>query len=763
MKKTSLILLTMIFAFSFFSKAQNPTDCKLSAKFEFKNDKCNVDFYSNTDAGKGTTIKSYSWNFGDNTTGNVKDPKHVYAKSGVYNVCLTVVGVNAAGKECKDNICRPVTVKGCGIDSLTCKLSAKFDYKVDSCTVNFKNASGAGIGTNITNWLWTFGDGDSSIVKDPSAHVYKKSGHYNVCLTISGVNAAGQKCRDKVCREVDVKGCGIDSSCKLSAKFEYKVDSCTVNFKNTTVSGTTTKITSWLWTFGDGDSSTVKDPLTHVYKKSGHYNVCLTITGVNAAGQKCRDKECREVDVKGCGIDSTKCRLSAKFRYKIDSCTVTFTDSSKAGAGSSITGWFWTFGDGDSSKVKNPTHVYKKSGKYGVCLTITGLNAAGMKCVDKECRAVIVKGCGPIIDTTKCKLSAEYKFKVKDCSVTFAGSGKTAPGSKITSWSWHFGDGTTANVQNPTHVYTHSGHFMACLTIESVNAAGKKCVDTKCHGINVKSCGGNDSTKCRLSAKFDYKTDSCTATFTNKSNAGAGTTITNTFWTFGDGDTTSVKNPTHVYKYSGHYMACLTIVGVNAAGQKCKDRECHEIDIKGCGKDSLKCDVSAKFDYKIDSNKVSFTDASVAGPGTKITKWFWTFGDGDTSSVKNPVHKYTKAGQHKVCLVVVGVDAAGRQCKDMDCSTLKTTYGKREMASSIEVYPNPAKDMINISFNMAVEGQASVTITDLQGRTLFVIKDGYFDAGAQNLNWNVGVPSGLYLLTLKSNAGIEHKQLFIQK
>ncbi len=679
MKKTSLKLLTMVLVgLSTITNAQNNTSCKLNAKFKLKPDKCSVAFADASTAEKGTTIKTWSWDFGDNTTDTVsKTPTHVYAHSGHYTACLTITGVNAKGEKCKDKACLPVEVLGCN-DSLLCKLSAKFDSKTDSCSVKFVNSSTAGAGTTITGYFWTFGDGDSAKVKDPT-HVYKHSGHYTACLTIAGVNSLGLKCFDKECHSVMVKDCGgtIDSThCKLAAVFKSKTDSCTVKFTDASSAGLGTTITSYHWTFGDGDSSNVQNP-SHDYKFSGHYMACLTIEGVNkVSGIKCKDKECHFVDIKGCGADTTHCRLSSKFSSKVDSCTATFTDASTAGAGTTITSWHWTFGDGDSSNVKNPTHVYAHSGHYSACLVIEGVNALGVKCKDKECHSVMVKGCGIFIDSVHCKLAAFLRFK----------------------------------------------------------------------------------------------TDSCTVKFEDASSSGLGTTITSYHWSFGDGDTSIVKNPTHEYDFSGRYMVCLTIEGVNSGGIKCKDKQCRFVDVKGCGKDTTRCRLSSKFEYKNDSTNFTFDNNSIAGKGTTITSYKWTFGDGDSSLVENPTHTYAKKGKYLVCLTIEGVNtASGTKCKDRECRTIDTRHPHREgiveeeEKSILQFYPNPAQDQVNINYTIPAAGQVNIEVTDIQGRILAVIQNGYQAAGSHNVIWNVAVHPGWYLISIRTDAGTEQKRLLIQK
>lgn len=461
-------------------------------------------------------------------------------------------------------------------------------------------------------------------------------------------------------------------------------------------------------------------------------------------------------------------KLNANFNAKTNVCSVSLTDASKAAKGLSITGWRWSFGDGDTSIIQNPTHAYKYSGHYKIYLTVTAIDAAGKVYTDKADKEVTVRGCAA--DSLRCRLSAKFKY-LKDtnsCSVNFYDSSKATSATTIVSRHWSFGDGDTSNVANPVHNYKYSGHYNACLTIVGVNAAGEKCFDRECHSIVLKGCAA-DSLRCRLSAKFKYVKDSgsCNVSFYDSSKVTSATTIISRHWSFGDGDTSNVQNPTHAYKYSGRYTVCLTIVGVNEAGEKCRDKECHEIILRGCPNDSLRCKVRADFGYTADSTSVTFSDSSKVKSSTAITDWYWSFGDGIVDSVQNPTHVYAKKGSYNVCLTVKGVNAAGETCRDRECHKVGVrSRGEgliEDMSVSLQVYPNPAKEVVSINFEMAKEGQANVTLTDVQGRQLVVVKEGYFSKGTHNLNWNVTVPTGWYFITVTTDAAVENKPLFIQK
>jgi PKD repeat protein len=734
--------------------------CKLAPNFSFKVDKCNVWFTDLSTAGVGTTITNWYWSFGDATTSNLQNPTHVYATAGIYNVCLTIVGTTATGEMCKEQFCQQLTIEGCG-EPEPCRVASKFAFKTDKCNVWFTDLSSVGIGTIITNWYWDFGDATTSGVQNPT-HTYATAGTYNVCLTIVGTTASGEQCKDQFCMMVTVDGCGQVEPCKLAAKFGFKTDKCNVWFTDLSATGLGTTITNWYWSFGDATTSTLQNP-THAYATSGTYTVCLIIVGTNANGEQCKDKFCDTVTVDGCG-QVEPCKLAAKFDFKADRCTVAFGDFSVTGVGTTITNWYWDFGDSNTSTLQNPIHTYATAGTYNVCLTIVGTNAKGEQCKDQFCLKVTVDGCGQI---EPCKLAAKYTYKLGRCETMFADISTVGVGTTITNYYWDFGDGDTSTLKKPTHVFAANGTYTVCLTVIAQNAKGEQCKDQYCTQLIVRDCDQNNP--CQVYAKFDYKIDGCNVYFTDYSGTGVGTTINNWFWDFGDGNTSTLQNPSHVYAAAGTYEVCLVVVGENATGVKCENKLCLKIVVTDCGQTS-DCKVYPKFDFKIDSCKVSFFDYSATAPGTTITDWFWNFGDGNTSTLQNPTHVYTAPGTYTVCLLVTGVNAAGLKCENKvclvvsvnDCPKGGITTDKANV-SLLSIYPNPATDIVNIGFRVKAAGQLNITVTDVQGRVVAVVKDGYYNLGNHNVVWNVNVHAGLYLITIKTADGTDQKQLLIQQ
>jgi beta propeller repeat protein len=137
--------------------------------------------------------------------------------------------------------------------------------------------------------------------------------------------------------------------------------------------------------------------------------------------------------------------------------------------------------------------------------------------------------------------------------------------------------------------------------------------------------------------------------FTDKSTG----TPTKWKWSFGDGTYSTQKNPAHTYSKAGKYTVALT--ASNAAGSNTLKKPGY-INVAA----PLKAPTAA-FSASPRSGKaplkVQFTDRSTNSP----TSWYWNFGDKSTSTTKNPVHKYNKAGKYTVSLTVK--NAAGSNIK----------------------------------------------------------------------------------------------------
>lgn len=124
------------------------------------------------------------------------------------------------------------------------------------------------VGRNSTNFLWNFGDGTTSTEVSPT-HTFSNTQSYNISLTVQGLSQPSSS---------TTKSNYISASIPtVSASFVGTPTTgsipLSVTFTNSTLNGST-----YLWTFGDGTSSSLENP-TKVYSQTGSYTVILRATG----------------------------------------------------------------------------------------------------------------------------------------------------------------------------------------------------------------------------------------------------------------------------------------------------------------------------------------------------------------------------------------------------------------------------------------------------------------------------------------------------
>jgi len=156
---------------------------------------------------------------------------------------------------------------------------------------------------------------------------------------------------------------------------------------------------------------------------------------------------------------------------------------------------------------------------------------------------------------------------------------------------------------------------------------------------------------------------------------------TSWYWNFGDGNYSSIQHPVHVYSEYGIYQVCLTIQDTCGADTICK---------------SVNVCVSADphFNYLfIDSLTVSFRDSSFM-PVT----WWWDFGNGNFSDQQNPTHHFYQAGTYYVCETVTNACDTQTYCDSVIINPLGIQALNEK--NDVYIYPNPAKDFINIILNI---------------------------------------------------------------
>ncbi|MDB5198660.1 MAG: hypothetical protein JWO92_623 [Chitinophagaceae bacterium] len=504
--------------------------------FSWTNNSCatdSVQFNDNTNYVTGTYSYKWYWDFGDGSTGNVRNPKHRYLAPGIYTVKFNIV-----------------TNIGCLSDTSSKQITiapqpvAKFGISLPMCkgkSITFFDSSFAPLPGNLVKWYWDFGDGTTLNLTASSnpTHTYSSTGIFNVTLKVE--NNTG--CQSVVftmpvtVHPNPVVNFNLPGIC-LPSGFAQFFDSSTI------ADGSQSQFT-YLWNFGDASSgslnnSTQQNP-THNYSNTGPFTVNLQVTSKD-----------------GCVYDTTKilstvyAQPKAAFNAIAENClndTTFFTDQSN-GQGSTITNWYWDFGDGQSSTLQNPIHIYTSAGSYSVSHYIK---------TDKGCYSDTAKK-QVIINSLP---TAAFAISTPTCEtkdVTFTNASAANSGTLI-AWSWNLGDGTlfTAPNDNPfNHAYIASGNYSVTLSVESDKGCKSPVISRQVFANALPQPGFISPDVC-LADAF--------AQFTDTSKVASGT-ITNWAWNFDDPssgalNTSALQNAKHKYNSVGVYNITLTITSNN--------------------------------------------------------------------------------------------------------------------------------------------------------------------------------------------------------
>jgi len=532
-------------------------------------------------------ITSWFWEFGDGSVSNEQHPLHVFPGDGIYYVCLSVFD-SLTG--CATQFCRELI-----LGTLDCR--ANFVYSSNDAldAVQFTDQS-----TGATEWFWDFGDGTTPSDMQNPLHTYSEPGVYFVCLSIYN---SGNDCYSEICQEVEV---GTTDSLFCFADFSYIVgDDNTVKFTDES----SNNISDWYWILGDGTSYEGRTPPLHTYPP-GYYEVCLIVFDDNTG---CTAQQCKRIPV---GVSACNQDADFSFFIDLDADLVAFTDQSTG----TITDYFWDFGDGVTSTEMDPKHTYTEPGFYLVTLSV--FDDASEDCIDHTADFIT-------IGTVDCRSLFEYQ--VSGQTVQFY---EKATGN-IAEYFWWFDDGDLSELEDPMHTYERPGLYHVGLTVVSSEGL---CMDYYEEPVQV----GNVN----CAADFKYFVDSASnvAYFTPEAIG----SISDYFWVFGDGSTSSEESPVHHFAEPGYYT-----VGLNTYDNvtDCMDYFEEVILIGHAG-----IDCRADFIYSLDpvTRIVKLKDQSHGD----ILEWVWNYGDGSVWATTNDTtqHQYPRGGQYMVCLTVVNTD-----------------------------------------------------------------------------------------------------------
>lgn len=266
-------------------------------------------------------------------------------------------------------------------------------------------------------------------------------------------------------------------------------------------------------------------------------------------------------------------------------------------------------------------------------------------------------------------------------------------------------------------------------------------------------------------ARFEVSVTDSVASFTDRS---VGPKYT-TRWSFGDGspDVTGQSNPTHTYSNPGTYTACLYVY--DTLENLC-DSFCDVVKIK----DGLGCHASFYFAYDTGDSKTIYIVNDSRSVGQYI-QYYWSFGDGNGTTKKNPMHTYSKSGTYFVCLTILDVqdscyrtvcdsiriDQAGAVMVVIDESDL-TSVRENTLLSGLQAFPNPASDVMHVKFRTVLDADCRIELYDAAGKRVFA-ETHASEAGVNETKIDLnGLQQGMYCLVVSSPGAVAKTKVIVR-
>jgi gliding motility-associated-like protein len=304
----------------------------------------------------------------------------------------------------------------------------------------------------------------------------------------------------------------------------------TVDFKDTLQKGK-----KFYWDFGDGPPVVITTTfnVSHTYTVPGYYRVML----IAEDSLTCNIRDTAYKWIKAGNNKATLSFLSQKL-LPCESLTMQYTNTSTPQSGNfGPRSFYWDYGDGsprDTAGLTPPrVHNYAAAGVYTVKLFI--LDTTFCNSPDSIQKTIRLSPTVKAMFNTPPVGCAPYTAIFDNTSL--AG----------TDFLWEFGDNTTSTDVSPTHLYANPGTYKVRLIAKDTNTCNK--IDTSAYftiTVVLKPVAG-------FNWSPNPPQENVPVTFTNLSSPDA----THFLWNFGDGESSTERNPVHQYNATGTYTAEL--------------------------------------------------------------------------------------------------------------------------------------------------------------------------------------------------------------
>ncbi len=559
-------------------------------------------------------ITSYNWELGNGATSKDMVLQHAFDKPGIYSVKLNVTDNSG-------------TTNSSGTDELIVRINSapipKVTREILTCDrmVTLDASGSADSDGDPLTYTWDFGDNTAKDYGSYLIHRYDSSGTYPVILTVDDGNGMSNSVVTAAVNvrinSAPVAICGEDQNvCAgekiiLSGTQSYDKDG---------------DLLKYYWDFGDGSKaegiSVVKS-----YIKDGIYTVTLKV--VDNSGLECNF-----------GTDTKLIRVFespvANAGPDLIGCTgepVPFDGSLSTDSDGIVNSYFWDFGDGSTGGGVTTTHSYKNAGIYKVYLNISGELIGD--CENNDTDEMFVT----ITDAPLARFSSPDSIAL-GTPVVFDASASQAKNSNILSYSWNFGDDSTAAGLSPTHLYENYGVYKAKLEIEtdSKSQCNRSVFEKNIYVNSRPQAAAGEDMITGINKTLIYNASG------SNDKDGA---VRKYIWDFGDGKTGSGITAKHSYDEPGEYFVILKVLD-NTSLKNNYDFDTLKVTVNNPPVPIIEAPA-----YTYLNENVLFDASTSYDPDGKIVEYKWLLNGSKLGGESKLNHSFNEPGLYDLSLLIV--------------------------------------------------------------------------------------------------------------
>jgi gliding motility-associated-like protein len=591
---------------------------------------------------------AYQWNFGDGQTGSGQNVSHNYTSAGSYNVSVTVTDDNG----CIFNTTLNGAVQLADQPTISAVVVNQSANKCFNDIIELEIYYSAG-----TDYLSITSPEGEVVIENPGTSPYT---YEYIPVDVGIINfevIAGQYgCLSAPysVNNIEINGPKAQFSTSPSTVCNEPL---IVNFNNT--STYSDPDTEFIWNFGDGETSTIISP-SHTFSTSGNYTVELTAINPNTG---CSHTYTDTINVYSFNDESGI--IGADITAGCAPLEVNFTQDilSRLSPNYPVEAIRWDFEnngtiDTTTSVSASLNFTYTTPGAYSVRIIIVSPGNCDYEYIEEN----LISASGPIVDFDYNPKPACFGEEINfNGNVSKPGFDTADP--SLNTYSWDFGDGiTTSNTLTPTHIYTKDSTYTVSLEVTDEN--GCTTLQEKPGLIEI----------IEFEPRFEIAGQGaifCNNTNIEFQNTSSGD-IARYYWDLnGDGtfdlETTSGQNVNYEYPSAGTYNIRLMAEATNGC------TKIHEQSIEI---------INATASFSASKTNIGCAPAnayfSPSANYEDVVSYYWDFGDGSTSNLREPVNRYQIPGSYTVSLTIEFVGGCSRTTTRNNYIKVDGAYGVLE-------------------------------------------------------------------------------------